>query len=164
MNLPKSGCACIKKFCCGLGGGLSRTKNRSGTRCAHQFWPQSARSAASARGRPAAWPAAGQAARARARIQPKSPRASRQISEFRSCMHSVSWIHARAGGWEAAHAIIALRNFLRANPSQPPIADLLNFDRFAKLFLNLSKYKIFHDFMHMRAKTICEFTAERSTA
>ena len=53
----------------------------------------------------AAGPAAGQAARARARIQPKSPRASRQISEFRSCMHSVSWIHARAGGWEAAHAM-----------------------------------------------------------
>ena len=25
---------------------------------------------------------------------------------------------------------------------------------------NLSQYKIFHDFMHMRAKTICEFTAE----
>ena len=48
VNLPKSGCACIKKFCCGLGGGLSRTKNRSGTRCAHQFWPQGARSAASA--------------------------------------------------------------------------------------------------------------------
>ena len=43
--------------------------------------------------------------RARARIQPKSPRASSQISEFRSCMHSVSWIHARAGGWVAAHAM-----------------------------------------------------------
>eukprot|EP01048_Picozoa_sp_COSAG05_P018273 COSAG05_NODE_2644_length_2810_cov_16.120251_4_plen_249_part_00 len=27
---------------------LSRTKNRSGTRCAHQFWPQGARSAANA--------------------------------------------------------------------------------------------------------------------
>ena len=46
-----------------------------------------------------------QAARARARIQQKSARASSQISEFRSCMHSVSWIHARAGGWEAAHAM-----------------------------------------------------------
>ena len=31
-----------------------------------------------------------------ARIQP----------EFRSCMHSVSWIHARAGGWVAAHAMV----------------------------------------------------------
>ena len=48
VNLPKSGCACIKKNCCGLGGGLSRTKIRSGTRCARQFWPQGARSAASA--------------------------------------------------------------------------------------------------------------------
>ena len=77
----------------------------SGTRYAHQFWPQCARSAASAGARLAAGPAAGQAARARARIQPKSLRASSQISEFRSCMHSVSWIHARAGGWVAAHAM-----------------------------------------------------------
>ena len=45
-------------------------------------------------------------------------------------------------------------------PSQPPIADLLNFGKIQTLFLNLSQYKIFHDFMHMRAKTICEFTAE----
>ena len=29
------------------------------------------------------------------------------------------------------------------------------------LFLNLSQYKIFHDFMHMRAKTICEKTGGR---
>ena len=43
--------------------------------------------------------------RARTRIQRNSARASSQISEFRSCMHSVSWIHARAGGWEAAHAM-----------------------------------------------------------
>ena len=53
---------------------------------------------------------------ARARIQPKSLRTSSQISEFRSCMHSVSWIHqgktlfpwihARAGGWVAAHAMV----------------------------------------------------------
>ena len=106
----------------------------SGTRCAHQFWPQCARSAASAGARLAAGPAAGQAARARARIQPKSPRASSQISEFRSCMHSVSWIHARAGGCVAAHAIlwarlpetqnaagrpIALRNLVSANSSAP---------------------------------------------
>ena len=84
---------------------FSRPNFCSGTRCAHQFWPQCARSAASAGARLAAGPAAGQAARARARIQPKSPRASSQISEFRSCMHSVSWIHARAGGWEAAHAM-----------------------------------------------------------
>eukprot|EP01048_Picozoa_sp_COSAG05_P002792 COSAG05_NODE_121_length_17719_cov_168.686266_5_plen_58_part_00 len=49
-------------------------------------------------------------------------------------------------------------------PSQPPIADLLNFGKIQILFLNLSQYKIFDDFMHMRAKTICEFTAERSTA
>ena len=49
-------------------------------------------------------------------------------------------------------------------PSQPPIADLLNFGKIQTLFLNLSQYKIFHDFMHMRAKTICEFTDERSTA
>ena len=48
VNLPKNGCACIKNFCCGLGGGLSRTKIRSGTRCARHFWPQGARSAASA--------------------------------------------------------------------------------------------------------------------
>ena len=49
-----------------------------------------------------------QAARARARIQQKSARASSQISEFRSCMHanSVSWIHERAGGWEPAHAMV----------------------------------------------------------
>ena len=75
-----------------------------------------------------------QAARARARIQQKSARASSQISEFRSCMHSVSWIHARAGGWVAAHAIlwarlpetqnaagrpIALRNLVSANSSAP---------------------------------------------
>ena len=73
---------------------FSRPNFCSGTRCAHQFWPQSARSAASAGARLAAGPAAGQAARARARIQQKSPRASSQISEFRSCMHSVSWIHA----------------------------------------------------------------------
>ena len=84
---------------------FSRPNFCSGARCAHQFWPQCARSAASAGARLAAGPAAGQAARARARIQPKSPRASSQISEFRSCMHSVSWIHARAGGWEAAHAM-----------------------------------------------------------
>ena len=73
-----------------------------------------------------------QAARARARIQPKSTRASSQISEFRSCMHSVSWIHARAGGWVAAHAMVwarlpgrggplntavAVRNLLSANSS-----------------------------------------------
>ena len=50
-----------------------------------------------------------QAARARARIQQKSPRASSQISEFRSCMHSLSWIHARAGGWVAAHAMVWAR-------------------------------------------------------
>ena len=50
-----------------------------------------------------------QAARARARIQPKSQRASSQISEFRSCMHSVSWIHARAGGWVVAHAMVWAR-------------------------------------------------------
>ena len=66
---------------------------------------------------------------ASARIQPKSARASSQISEFRSCMHSVSWIHARAGGWAAAHAMvwarlpgrattsIDLRNLLSANSS-----------------------------------------------
>ena len=84
------------RFFFGPGGtrpGFSRPKIRSGTRCAHQFWPQCARSAASAGARLAAGPAAGQAARARARIQPKSQRASSQISEFRSCMHSVSWIH-----------------------------------------------------------------------
>eukprot|EP01048_Picozoa_sp_COSAG05_P005180 COSAG05_NODE_301_length_11860_cov_30.927812_7_plen_87_part_00 len=47
-----------------------------------------------------------QASRARARIQPKSPPASNQISEFRSCMHSVSWIHARVGGWVPTHAMV----------------------------------------------------------
>ena len=59
--------------------------------------------------RSAAGPAAEQAARARARIQQKSPRASSQIPEFRSCMHSLSWIHARAGGWVAAHAMVWAR-------------------------------------------------------
>ena len=111
---------------------FSRPTFCSGTRCAHQFWPQCAHSAASAGARLAAGPAAGQAARARARIQPKSTRASSQISEFRSCMHSVSWIHARAGGWVAAHAMVwarlpgrggplntavAVRNLLSANSS-----------------------------------------------
>ena len=57
-----------------------------------------------------------QAARARARIQPKSARASSQISEFRSCMHSVSWIHARSGGWVPAHAIIWARLPGRGGP------------------------------------------------
>ena len=76
----------------------SRPKIQRGTRCAYQFWPQSARSAASARGRPAAWPAAGQAARARARIQQNSARASSQISEFRSCMHEIM-LHACTTGW-----------------------------------------------------------------
>eukprot|EP01048_Picozoa_sp_COSAG05_P007520 COSAG05_NODE_532_length_8897_cov_18.622301_7_plen_101_part_00 len=52
--------------------------------------------------------------------------------------------------------------YLGPFPSQPPIADLLNFGKIQTLFLNLSQYKIFHYFMHMRAKTICEFTAERS--
>eukprot|EP01048_Picozoa_sp_COSAG05_P012975 COSAG05_NODE_1341_length_5140_cov_4.176949_1_plen_45_part_10 len=33
-------------------------------------------------------------------------------------------------------------------PSQPPIADLLNFGKIQILFLNLSQYKIFDDFMH----------------
>ena len=33
-------------FASGAGGSLSRTKIRSGTRCAHQFWPQGARSGA----------------------------------------------------------------------------------------------------------------------
>ena len=66
--------------------------------------------------RGAAGPAAGQASRARARIQPKLPRASSQISEFRSCMHSVSWIHARAGGWEAAHAMEWSRMPKRGGP------------------------------------------------
>ena len=61
-------------------------------------------------------PAAGQASRARPRIQPKSPRASIQISEFTSCMHSVSWIHARAGGWEAAHAMVWSRLPGRGGP------------------------------------------------
>ena len=107
------------RFFFGPGGarpGFSRPKIRSGTRCAHQFWPQCARSAASAGARLAAGPAAEQASRARARIQPKSPRASTQISEFRSCMHSVSWIHARAGGWEAAHAMEWSRMPKRGGP------------------------------------------------
>ena len=47
---------------------------------------------------------------------PKSARASSQISEFRSCMHSVSWIHARAGGWVAAHAILWARLPERRGP------------------------------------------------
>jgi len=50
-----------------------------------------------------------QAARARARIQQNSARVSSQISEFRSCMHSVSWIHARAGGWVPTHAMVWAR-------------------------------------------------------
>ena len=54
--------------------------------------------------------------RARARIQLKSARASSQISEFRSCMHSVSWIHARAGGWVPAHAILWARLPGRGGP------------------------------------------------
>ena len=73
------------RFCRGTN--FPRPKIRSGTRCAHQFWPQGARSAASAPARPAGWPAAGKAARARARIQRNSVRASSQISEFKSCMH-----------------------------------------------------------------------------
>ena len=105
LNMPNDQGSWQIFFASGAGGSLSRTKNRSGTRCAHQFWPQGARSAARARAKSAAGPAAGQAVRVRARIQPKSGRASSQISEFRSCMHSVSWIHARAGGWEAAHAM-----------------------------------------------------------
>ena len=73
-----------------------------------------------------------QAARARALIQPKSERASSQISEFRSCMHSLSWIHARAGGWVAAHGLdcqnpagcpIFLRSLLSANSSARGASD-----------------------------------------
>ena len=48
VNLPNDQGSWQIFFASGAGGSLSRTKNRSGTRCAHQFWPQGARSAASA--------------------------------------------------------------------------------------------------------------------
>ena len=89
--------------------GHSRPKIQRGTRCAYQFWPQSARSAASARARPAAWPAAGQAARARARIQQNSARASSQISEFKSCMHEIL-LHACTTGWTTTRIWTRLPN------------------------------------------------------
>ena len=82
---------------------LARPKIRSGTRCfghrARVQQPERERNQQ---------PGCGcrQAACARARIQQNYACASSQISEFRSCMHSVSWIHARLGGWLAAHAMI----------------------------------------------------------
>ena len=86
----------------------------------YQFWPQSARSAASARGRPASWPAAGQASRARARIQRNSAGASSQISEFRSCMHEIL-LHACTTRWTTTRIWTRLPNaavpcFLSARP------------------------------------------------
>ena len=68
-----------------------------------------ARSAANARGKSEAGPAASRdPPRAHAsNINRHAHPASSQISEFRSCMHSVSWIHARiharAGGWVPAY-------------------------------------------------------------
>ena len=48
VNLPNDQGSWQIFFASGAGGSLSRTKIRSGTRCARQFWPQGARSAASA--------------------------------------------------------------------------------------------------------------------
>ena len=126
VNLPKSGCACIKNFCCGLGGGLSRTKNRSGTRCAHQFWPQGARSAASALARSqrnGRLPARAHASNRNRRAHP-----GRSQNSDRACTQSVGFMHARVDGrprmrWngvdcqDAAGRSIALRNLLSANSS-----------------------------------------------
>ena len=90
---------------------FSRPNFCSGTRCAHQFWPQCARSAASAGARLAAGPAAGQAARARthpteigARIQP----------DLRiQIVHALSQLDSCTRGWMGGRACDGMESTAR---------------------------------------------------
>ena len=119
VNLPNDQGSWQKKNASGAGGSLSRTKNRSGTRCAHQFWPQGARSAASALARShrnGRLPARAHASiKIRARIQ----------SEFRiQIMHAriLNSACTRGAGWPPVTAVSVLKiifwNFFRPVPDQ----------------------------------------------
>ena len=112
---------------------FSRPNFCSGTRCAHQFWPQCARSAASAGARLAAGLAAGQAARARARTHPTKIAARIEPDLRIQIVHALSQLDSCTRGWMGGRACdgmevdcqdgagcpIALRNLLRANSSAP---------------------------------------------